>query len=237
MTSKPEVGNGSGDREFREGFPPQVTIQAVEVNILGMSRPMRRRTLITSPLVWQMTAAPVSPPPIPVLAERGGTQLKTPRGVVLVDTREKCPFDFSRFTGWFAGVEKTALALGDYTIAGLEDTCVIERKNLSDLVHSFTVERSVFVDRLRHMHSFPHRLLVITTTLSQIKSPYLHSGVDPNRILQSLIAVLAGLGVPFVTTETHELGEEIVASYLYQIHLYDWLEKNDNGRFLTDNDL
>jgi hypothetical protein len=87
------------------------------------------------------------------------------------------------------------------------------------------------------MHSFPHRLLVITTTLSQIKSPYLHSGVDPNRILQSLIAVLAGLGIPFATTETHELGEEIVASYLYQIHLYGWLEKNDEGRFLKDNDL
>jgi hypothetical protein len=32
--------------------------------------------LITSPLEWQMTAAPVPPPVIPVLAERGGTQLK-----------------------------------------------------------------------------------------------------------------------------------------------------------------
>jgi hypothetical protein len=40
-----------------------------------------------------------------------------------------------------------------------------------------------------------------------------------------------------VCTETHELGEEVVASYLYQIHLYDWLESNDYGRFLVDNDL
>jgi len=198
---------------------------------------MGRRTLITSPLAWQTTAAPVSPPLIPVLAERGGTQLKAPRGVVLVDTREQCPFDFSRFAGWFAGVEKRALALGDYTIAGLEDTCILERKDLTDLVHSFTVERSAFVDRLRRMRSRPHRLLVITTALSQIKSPYLHSGANPNRILQSLIAVLTGLGIPFVTTETHELGEEIAASYLYQIHLYDWLEKNDYGRLLADNDL
>jgi hypothetical protein len=87
------------------------------------------------------------------------------------------------------------------------------------------------------MSSYPHRLLVITTALIQVKSLYLHASVNPNRILQSLIAVLAGLGLPFVTTETHELGEEIVASYLYQIHLYDWLEKNDYGRFLTDNDL
>ncbi len=31
--------------------------------------------------------------------------------------------------------------------------------------------------------------------------------------------MLAGWGVPFVCTETHELGEEIVASYLYQVHL------------------
>lgn len=73
--------------------------------------------------------------------------------------------------------------------------------------------------------------------LSQIKSPYLHSGASPNRIVQSLIAVLASLRVPFVTTETHELGEENIASYLYQAHLYEWLEVNDYGRFLADNDL
>jgi ERCC4-type nuclease len=184
-----------------------------------------------------MAAAPLAPPLIPVLAERGGTQLKTPRGVVLVDTREQNPFDFSRFSNWFTAVNKKALAIGDYTIAGLEDMCAVERKDLADLVHSFTRERSVFVERLRRMRSCPHRLLVITSTLSQVKSRYPHSNANPNRILQSLIAVLAGLGVPFVTTETHELGEEIVASYLYQIHLYNWLEKNDCGRFLADNDL
>lgn len=197
----------------------------------------RRRTLITSPLEWQMTAAPVPPPAIPVLAERGGTQLKTPRPTVLVDTREQNPFDFSRFETWFSGVERKALKLGDYSVVGLEDLCVVERKDLSDLVHSFTAERIVFVHRLRLMSHCPHRLLVITAPLSQVKSPYPHAGVNPNRITQSLIATLAGLQVPFLCTETHELGEEIVASYLYQVHLYHWLEINDHGRFLADNDL
>jgi hypothetical protein len=56
-------------------------------------------------------------------------------------------------------------------------------------------------------------------------------------VTQSLIAMLAGLQVPFLCTETHELGEEIVASYLYQVHLYHWLETNDQGRFFTDHDL
>jgi hypothetical protein len=66
--------------------------------------------------------------PIPVLAERGGTQLRTPRPSVQLDTRERNPFDFLRFNGWSAGVEKKTLKLGDYSVATLEDSCVVERK-------------------------------------------------------------------------------------------------------------
>jgi hypothetical protein len=86
------------------------------------------------------------------------------------------------------------------------------------------------------MREYPHRLLVITTTLSQVKSCQPH-GDGPNRLTQSLIAVLAGLQIPFLCTESHELAEEIIASYLYQVHLYHWLEANGYGRFLADNDL
>ncbi len=199
---------------------------------------MRRRTsLIKSPLDWHMAAAPVAHPAIPVLAERGGTQLRTPRPTVLVDTREQNPFNFSRFDGWFTGVEKKALKLGDYSIAGLEELCIVERKDLSDLVHSCTAERPAFISRLRRMSTYPQRLLVITAPLSTVKSSYPSSNANPNRIMQSLVAMLAGWNVPFVCTETHELGEEIVASYLYQVHLYHWLESNGHGRFLNDGDL
>ena len=101
----------------------------------------RRRTLITSPLEWQMTALPVAHPALPVVAERGGTQLRTPKPVIVVDTREQNPFSFARFAGWFAGVEKKPLELGDYTRHRPRRFCVVERKDLSDLVRSFTVER------------------------------------------------------------------------------------------------
>jgi ERCC4-type nuclease len=149
----------------------------------------------------------------------------------------KIRLEFSRFEGWFAGVERKALKLGDYSIAGMEEICVVERKDLSDLVHSCTANRCVFMNRLRQMAQYPHRLLLVTSTLSQIKSPYPHAGENPNRITQSLIAMLAGLQVPFLCSETHELGEELVASYLDQVHLYHWLEINDHGRFLSDNDI
>jgi len=83
--------------------------------------------------------------------ERGGTQLKTPRATILIDTREQNPFDFSRFEGWFAGVEKEALKIGDYSIEGLANLCVVKRKDLPDLVRSFTIERAAFVNRLKLM--------------------------------------------------------------------------------------
>ena len=197
----------------------------------------KRRTLITSPLEWQMSAAPVAHPAHPVMPERGGTVLRVPRPVVLVDTREKNPFSFARFRGWFERVEPRALELGDYSVAGLETECVVERKDLADLVHSFTAERRAFIERLKRMARCRMKLLVVTAALSQVKSRYEFSRADPNRVTQSLVATLAGLGVPFLCVETHELGEEVVASYLYQAAVYDWLEKNDFGRTLVEDDL
>jgi ERCC4-type nuclease len=197
----------------------------------------RKRTLIPSPLEWQTQATPVPHPPLPVLAERGGTQLRTPLPVAIIDTREQHPLSFRRFRGWFADIEERALPLGDYSVSGMENSCVVERKDLPDLIHSFTSNRTVFINRLRRMGDLPHSLLVITASLTEIKSEYPYRCANPNRITQSLIAVLAGLRLPFICTETHELGEEIVASYLYQTFLYDWLERNGHGRLLADGDL
>jgi ERCC4-type nuclease len=197
----------------------------------------RKRTLIASPLAWTMKPAPVAPPQLPVLAERGGTQLRTPLPVAIVDTREQNPLSFRRFRGWFERIEYRALRLGDYSVQGMEDSCTVERKDLADLIQSFTGNRAVFINRLRRMSELPYSLLIVTAPLSEIKSEYPYWGTNPNRITQSLLAVLAGLRLPFICTETHELGEEIVASYLYQTFLYDWLDRNGHGRYLADGDL
>lgn len=202
-------------------------------------RMRRHRTLIESPLEWQLPSAPrtVRHPPIPVVAERGGVQLRTPRATLVIDTREKDPFSFSRFARWFERIEHRALPLGDYSVAGLEDSCIVERKSLGDLVHSFTTDRGVFIARLRRMSRAANRLLLVTSPLSDVKSRYPHSPADPNRILQSLIATLVGLNVPFLCADTHQLGAEITASYLYQVHLHHWLDTNGYGRCLSDTDL
>jgi len=197
----------------------------------------RKRTLIPSPLAWTDKSMPVPHPPLPVVAERGGTQLRTPLPVAIVDTREQNPLSFRRFRGWFEKIEYRALRLGDYSIEGMEQTCAVERKDLADLIQSFTTNRAVFIARLRRMSELPHSLLVVTSSLTEIKSEYPYRAANPNRITQSLIAVLTGLRLPFICTDTHELGEEIVASFLYQTFLYDWLDRNGHGRNLADGDL
>ena len=126
-----------------------------------------------------MKTGPVSHPPLPVIAERGGTQLRTPLPVAIVDTREQNPLSFRRFKGWFAKVEHRALPLGDYSVKGMEGTCVVERKDLADLICSFTTNRAVFINRLRKMAARPHSLLVVTSSLTEIKSEYAYRAASP----------------------------------------------------------
>jgi hypothetical protein len=40
----------------------------------------------------------------------------------------------------------------------MENIRIVERKDLSDLLHSFTAERTMFIHRHRLMAEVPHRL-------------------------------------------------------------------------------
>ena len=184
-----------------------------------------------------MIAAPVDPPSIPVVAERGGTQLRTPLPILIVDSREQDPLDFRPFSNWFARIERRALPVGDYSIEGMENECAVERKSLPDLVHSLTVDRAVFIKRLLLMREMPDALLLVDAPFSQVKATYEFSQANPNQITQSLIAIMTGPRVPFVPIETHELAAEFVASFLYQAFARRWLDQNGFGRCLSDNDL
>ena len=197
----------------------------------------KARTLIASPLAWQMSAAPIAHPIVPVLAERGGTQLRTPLPVVVVDTREQIPLSFRRFKGWFSGVEMRALPLGDYSVSPEWKTPVWS----SARILPTWLVRSPAPHCIRQAAPAHERASSQPASnygaSDQVKCDYPYGRGRPNQMTQSLIGVLAGLRLPFVCTETHELGEEIVASYLYQTFLYDWLERNGHGRFQVDDDL
>lgn len=61
-----------------------------------------------------------------------------------MDTREQNPFDFSRFEGWFADVEKEALKIGDCFIEELRYVIEAKITLTSHLYHYHWLEADDF---------------------------------------------------------------------------------------------
>lgn len=76
---------------------------------------------------------------------------------VIVDTREKQPWDLS--SSRVLGREVTKLDTGDYTVQGLEDKLCIDRKAcVSELAQNITTKR--FIYELERIKKFPHAFLI-----------------------------------------------------------------------------
>jgi ERCC4-type nuclease len=76
---------------------------------------------------------------------------------IVIDTREKAPFSFSDAVR----TEVKTLAVGDYSIAGLENQIVCERKSLSDLLSSLTHGRERFQRELKQLRAFRFACIII----------------------------------------------------------------------------
>ncbi len=84
---------------------------------------------------------------------------------IIVDTREKTPWTFSRFQKIKTISRK--LDTGDYSIVGFEDTLCVERKrSVSELAQNVTQER--FDRVLERMSEFPHSYLLFEFTQEEV---------------------------------------------------------------------
>ena len=63
---------------------------------------------------------------------------------IIRDTREQAPFTFD---GYDCEVQAGRLTTGDYSLAGIEDRCAVERKSLDDLLGCLTGEGRVRFER------------------------------------------------------------------------------------------
>ena len=94
------------------------------------------------------------------------------RPVLLVDTREKKPFDFEGDDS-FLEIKHTKLEVGDYTLEGLENIIVIERKNSADeLFMNFTANRERIKAEFERMSSVKIKILLIEESCEDIFNPY-----------------------------------------------------------------
>lgn len=183
----------------------------------------------------------VPPPSKRLIVKRNGSSItrQIPKPIVLIDSRERSPFDFSRFSNWIAKQKKQKLNVGDYSIEGMEDLLVIERKSLSDLITTLIQKRNRFFRLCEKMTQYRWRALFVEASYEDIKSPYgEYTMANPNAVSGTLDALEARYGLPVIYTSRYqELAEEKAASWLSKHFTYWYLESNGFGRVLQEGDL
>lgn len=187
---------------------------------------------------------PAPPPSGRLIVKRGGHSItrQIPKPIVLIDTREKYPFDFSRFKNWIGDAKSLALKVGDYSIEGMETLLVLERKTLTDLITTLMQERTRFSKLCEKMTKYRWRALLIEASYEDIKTPYdyveYNTLAHPNAVSGTLDALEARYGIPVIYTSLYRpLAEEKAVSWLSKHFTYWYLEKNGLGRVLQEGDL
>lgn len=189
------------------------------------------------PLEEDFGQHPVPPPKSPLKVRQKGKAIHIPKPTVVVDSREHMGYRFERFSNWFAGTIHRRLPIGDYTLLGMENEVIVERKTVPDLVKSIIQERNDFIKKCERLSSFTKKCLVIEGSLSSIKTPYEDSQAHPNAVLGSLLAVQEKWSISVYFLDDFLLAEEFVASMLSKYHAYRWLEDNGYERCLIEGDI
>jgi len=72
-------------------------------------------------MIAELITQTAAPPTGRLIVKRNGHSItrQIPKPVVLIDTREKYPFDFSRFSNWIAESKSRTLKAGDYSVEGM----------------------------------------------------------------------------------------------------------------------
>lgn len=191
----------------------------------------------------EMPPSPVRPPTGRLLVRRGGHSItrQIPKPIVLVDSREQMPFDFTRFPNWIGGEKRQALKVGDYSVEGMEEVLILERKSLTDLITTLMQYRPRFFQACEKMTQYRWRALLVEASYEDIKSVYgeeLNTKAHPNAVSGTLDALEARFGIPVIYTSRHRsLAAEKAASWLSKHFTYWHLEQAGLGRVLIEGDL
>lgn len=110
---------------------------------------------------------------------------RIPKPVVVQDTREKNPWDFSD-DAKFAAVKVEKLDYGDYSIEGLEDVVVIERKaDANELFQNFAHHRTRLEAEFERMRDCMVKFIVIEQTLEDLLRPENYFAIQQRRVKTS----------------------------------------------------
>ena len=127
---------------------------------------------------------------------------------VIQDTREKQPWKFSKNKEWCGGTVVKKLDEGDYSIEGMEDRIIIERKrSTSELVHNFTEKR--FWRELERLNLVEYPFLIAEFSLVDLHQFPVNSGIP------SYLWPRIRLGAGFAIKKFNEMVEDYKISVIF----------------------
>ena len=136
---------------------------------------------------------------------------------VVVDTREQAPYDFAG-ASCYAGTTTVAgtLSVGDYSIAGLEHLCAVERKGWQDWIACLGRERDRFVRELERARALECFAVVVEGRFEDMAHHDYRGMLNAHSACQSLCAFMARMGTPVLFAGSRAGGQYAVWSILRQ---------------------
>ena len=136
----------------------------------------------------------------------------------IIDTREQTPFDLAPML-----IQAGTLAVGDYSVAGLESVVAIERKSLPDLVACCGRERERFQRELDRLRGWPVSAVVIESNWQEIEAGDWRSKLTPGQVQASLASWIAQ-GHTIIMGENPATAAKITRGILYYAARYRFRE-------------
>ena len=134
---------------------------------------------------------------------------------IIVDTREQCPFSFQH-ERMASTTEPGTLAVGDYSLAGLEDRVAVERKSLPDLVMCLGRERERFERELARGGALDAFAVVCESSWLELSRGEYRSRLNPHAACQSVLAFAGRYRVPFLFAGSRSAAEYMTWGFLRQ---------------------
>lgn len=138
-----------------------------------------------------------------------------PDFMAIVDTREQTPLSLS------IPNERGTLKTGDYSIRGLENKVVIERKSFMDLLACIGGQRRRFEECIDRMLEIPCRAIVVEGSWKMLEEVQLASGwrshIHPNAAIGSVLSWISR-GIPILMLDNPARASDYVSRLL--VHGY-----------------
>lgn len=130
--------------------------------------------------------------------------------VLLVDTREKKPLQFS-----YLPAESATLYTGDYSVKGLEECFAVERKSLADLAGSLTRERDRFMREMHRLRGYPCAYLLVIGDGMELSRLIAQGRLKLHQVEHSLRAIESRYGVHVERAYTEEQAARLVETWAF----------------------